>query len=308
MTLRRRAAAWCAWAIASWGAASAQAQVSVLDVDGRAVALAAPARRVISLAPHLTELMFAIGAGDRVVGTVEYADFPEAARRVPRVGDSALLDLERIVAMKPDLLLVWRHGNSPQQLQRLAALKLPTYASEARTLADIARTLRDLGQLTGVPDQAARRAAAFEAEVSALQARYAGRRRIDVFYQIWNPPLITVNGEHLISQMLELCGAHNVFAAERLLTPTVTEEAVLQANPDAIVAGWSDSYGSSAARPLAAIARAACGARGPSAAGGPRPAAPAVRSGGARRARAVRQARGRARSAAAGTLSSVAEA
>ncbi|HSW23327.1 MAG TPA: cobalamin-binding protein, partial [Burkholderiaceae bacterium] len=74
--------------------------------------------------------------------------------------------------------------------------------------------------------------------------RYVGRRRIDVFYQIWNPPLITVNGEHLISQMLGLCGAHNVFAAERLLTPTVTEEAVLQADPDAIVAGWSDSYGS----------------------------------------------------------------
>jgi iron complex transport system substrate-binding protein len=244
MTLRRRAVVWCACAMASWCAASAQAQVRVLDVDGRTVALAAPARRVISLAPHLTELMFAIGAGDRVMGSVEYADFPEAARRVPRVGDSALLDLERIVAMKPDLLLVWRHGNSPQQLQRLAALKVPTYASESRTLADIARTLRDLGQLTGVPDQAARRAAAFEAEVSALRARYSGRRRIDVFYQIWNPPLITVNGEHLISQMLALCGAHNVFAAERLLTPPVTEEAVLQANPDAIVAGWSDSYGS----------------------------------------------------------------
>ncbi|HSW25048.1 MAG TPA: helical backbone metal receptor, partial [Burkholderiaceae bacterium] len=145
MTLPRRAVAWCAWAIALWCVASAQAQVRVLDVDGRAVVLAAPARRVVSLAPHLTELMFAIGAGDRVAGTVEYADFPEAAQRVPRVGDSALLDLERIVAMKPDLLLVWRHGNSPQQLQRLAALKVPTYASEARTLADIARTLRDLG-------------------------------------------------------------------------------------------------------------------------------------------------------------------
>jgi len=215
----------------------------VLDVDGHAVVLAAPARRVISLAPHLTELMFAIGAGDRVVGTVEYADFPEAAKRVPRVGDSALLDLERIVAMKPDLLLVWRHGNSPQQLQRLAALKLPTYASEARTLADIARTLRDLGTLTAAQAQAGQRAAAFEGAVSDLRTRYAGKRRIDVFYQIWNQPLITVNGEHLISQVLELCGARNVFATERLLTPTVTEEAVLLADPDAIVAGWSDSYG-----------------------------------------------------------------
>ena len=243
VTLRGRAVAWSAWALASCAAASVQAQVRVLDVDGRAVALVAPARRVISLAPHLTELMFAIGAGDRVVGTVEHADFPEAARRLPRVGDSALLDLERIVAMKPDLLLVWRHGNSPQQLQRLAALKLPTYASEARTLADIARTLRDLGTLSGVSDQAEQRASSFEATVSALRARYAGRRRIDVFYQIWNQPLITVNGEHLISQLLELCGARNVFAAERVLTPTVTEEAVLLADPDAIVAGWSDSFG-----------------------------------------------------------------
>jgi iron complex transport system substrate-binding protein len=229
--------------MAAWCAASTQAQVRVLDVDGHAVELPAPARRVISLAPHLTELMFAIGAGDRVVGTVEYADFPEAATRVPRVGDSSLLDLERIVAMKPDLVLVWRHGNSPQQLQRLAALKLPTYASEARTLADIARTMRDLGTLTGVPDRAAQRAATFEAAVSALRSRYADRRRVEVFYQIWNQPLITINGEHLISQVLELCGARNVFATARLLTPTVTEEAVLLANPDAIVAGWSDSFG-----------------------------------------------------------------
>jgi iron complex transport system substrate-binding protein len=237
------AIACCACALTLWPGASAQQPVRVVDVDGQVVELAAPARRVISLAPHLTELMFAIGAGDRVVGTVDYADFPEAAKRAPRVGDSALLDLERIVAMKPDLLLVWRHGNSPQQLQRLAALKLPTYASEARTLADIAHTLRDLGSLAGMGDQAAQRASSFEAAVSALRARYAGRRHLDVFYQIWNAPLITINGDHLISQVLELCGAHNVFASERLLTPTVTEEAVLLANPDAIVAGWSDTFG-----------------------------------------------------------------
>ncbi|HSB22421.1 MAG TPA: cobalamin-binding protein [Burkholderiaceae bacterium] len=243
MDLRRRlmrAAAACAAALAL---GSAAAQVRVLDVDGRPVQLAAPARRVVSLAPHLTELMFAIGAGDRVVGTVEYADFPAAARRVPRVGDSSLLDLERIVALQPDLVLVWRHGNSPQQLQRLASLRLPTYASEARTLADIARTMRDLGALTGSAAQAEQRARAFDAAVSDLRARYAGRRRLTVFYQIWDQPLITVNGEHLISQVLGLCGADNVFAGQKLLTPTVTAEAVLRADPDAIVAGWSDSYG-----------------------------------------------------------------
>jgi iron complex transport system substrate-binding protein len=235
-----RAAAACAAALALGGAA---APVRVLDVDGRPVQLAAPARRVVSLAPHLTELMFAIGAGDRVVGTVEYADFPQAARRVPRIGDSSLLDLERIVALQPDLVLVWHHGNSPQQLQRLAALRLPTYASEARTLADIARTMRDLGVLTGTAERAEQRTRSFESAVSDLRARYAGRRRLTVFYQIWNQPLITVNGEHLISQALDLCGADNVFAGQKLLTPTVTEEAVLLADPDAIVAGWSDSYG-----------------------------------------------------------------
>lgn len=246
MALRRRlrlAAAACALALAS--AACAAQPVQATDVDGHTVRLAAPARRVVSLAPHLTELMFAVGAGDRVVGTVEYADFPDAAKRLPRVGDSALLDLERIAALQPDLVLVWRHGNSPQQLQRLATLRLPTYASEARTLADIARTLRDLGVLAGTQAVAGQRAQQFEDAVAALRARYAGRRPLQVFYQIWSQPLITINGEHLISQVLGLCGAHNVFAGQKLLTPTVTEEAVLLADPDAIVAGWSDSYGPS---------------------------------------------------------------
>ncbi|MFO1221763.1 MAG: cobalamin-binding protein [Burkholderiaceae bacterium] len=246
MALRRRlrlAAAACALALAS--AACAAQPVQATDVYGHTVRLAAPARRVVSLAPHLTELMFAVGAGDRVVGTVEYADFPDAAKRLPRVGDSALLDLERIAALQPDLVLVWRHGNSPQQLQRLATLRLPTYASEARTLADIARTLRDLGVLAGTQAVAGQRAQQFEDAVAALRARYAGRRPLQVFYQIWSQPLITINGEHLISQVLGLCGAHNVFAGQKLLTPTVTEEAVLLADPDAIVAGWSDSYGPS---------------------------------------------------------------
>ena len=248
MDLRRRlktAGAALALALALVWAAPAAADVRVRDIDGAPVVLAQPARRVISLAPHLTELMFAVGAGDAVVGTVEYADFPAQAKQLPRVGDSALLDLERIVALRPDLLLVWRHGNSPQQLERLAALHVPTYASEARSLADIARTLRDLGTLAGSATVAEARATAFERAVAELRARHRGQRRLRVFYQIWDQPLITVNGEHLISQLLDVCGADNVFATQRLLTPTVSAESVLWADPDAIVAGWSDSYGGS---------------------------------------------------------------
>jgi iron complex transport system substrate-binding protein len=224
-------------------ACAAHAEVRVHDIDGRPVVLPQPAQRVISLAPHLTELLFAVGAGPSVAGTVAHADYPDAATRVPRVGDSALLDLERIVALQPDLVLVWRHGNSPQQLDRLAALRLPTYASEARSFADIARTLRDLGALTGHAAEAEQRAARFEAAVAELRGRYAGRPRLRVFYQIWDQPLITVNGEHLISQALALCGADNVFATQRLLTPTVSREAVAVADPDAIVAGWRDAFG-----------------------------------------------------------------
>jgi iron complex transport system substrate-binding protein len=223
--------------------AAAQGEVRVLDVDGRAVVLPQPAQRIISLAPHLTELLFAVGAGAQVVGTVEYSDFPQAARSVPRVGDGALLDLERIAALRPDLVLVWRHGNPPQQLQRLASLKLPIYAHEARALSDISRGLRDLGVLTGHAPAATARAEAFDRAVADLAARHAGRPRLRVFYQVWQQPLITLNGEHLISQMLDLCGADNIFAAQRLLTPTVTEEAVLVADPDAIVTGWIPAHG-----------------------------------------------------------------
>ena len=222
---------------------AAHAEVRVHDVNGDAVVLPQPARRIVSLAPHLTELLFAVGAGDRVVGTVAHADFPEAARQVPLVGDSAMLDLERIAALQPDLVLVWRHGNAPQQLRRLASLKLPTYAHEARALGDISRGLRDLGTLTGQASEAAQRADAFDRAVDALRARHVGQRRLRVFYQVWPQPLITLNGEHLISQALDVCGADNVFAAQRLLTPTVTEEAVLLADPDAIVTGWIPAYG-----------------------------------------------------------------
>lgn len=224
-------------------AGTAPAEVRVHDVNGDAVVLQQPARRIVSLAPHLTELLFAVGAGDRVVGTVAHSDFPEAARGVPLVGDSAMLDLERIVALQPDLVLVWRHGNAPQQLQRLATLRLPTYAHEARGLGDISRGLRDLGMLTGQATEAGRRADAFDRAVDALRARHAGQRRLRVFYQVWPQPLITLNGEHLISQALDVCGADNVFAEQRLLTPTVTEEAVLLADPDAIVTGWIPAYG-----------------------------------------------------------------
>jgi len=239
--LRVAVAAGIAFALlgaASLAASAAQAgSVQVHDDSGTAIALVAPARRVVSLAPHLTEQLFAVGAGAQVIGVVAYSDHPEAARRLPQVGDSAQLDLERIVGLRPDLVIAWRSGNSAQQLQRLAALGIPIYRSESRELADISSTLRRLGRLTGHDAEAEDQAQRFDAAVADLRQRYARRSEMRVFYQIWRQPLLTVNGAHMISQALALCGARNVFADLSALTPAVGEEAVLTADPDAIVTG-----------------------------------------------------------------------
>jgi iron complex transport system substrate-binding protein len=213
------------------------------DDEGHELLLAQPARRIVSVAPHLTELLFAAGAGESLVGVDAWSDYPAAARRLPRIGDSAQLDLERIEALQPDVVVVWAGGTAARQLQRLQALKLPLYYSRLQRLEDVAATLRRLGALAGtagVADAAARR---YEDELQALRERYAGRRELRVFYQIWKQPLLTVNGRHFISQALQLCGARNVFAELGPLTPTVSEEAVVRADPDVIAASRQDSGG-----------------------------------------------------------------
>jgi len=216
------------------GATAAAAEVRLIDDAGRAVSLKQPARRIISLAPHLTELLFAAGAGSRVVGTAEYSDYPPAARSIPRVGDSTELDLERILALKPDLILVWRDGNAQRQLEKLLKLGIPVFYNEPRRLPDIARAIEQFGRLAGTEAVAQPAARAFLARLAELRRRYAGRAPVRVFYQIWDKPLMTINGEHLISHVIRLCGGQNVFAALKPLTPEVSTEAVLAADPEVI--------------------------------------------------------------------------
>ena len=215
--------------------------VPVRDDAGATVALAQPAQRIVSLAPHLTELLFAAGAGAQVVGVGAFSDYPAAARALPQVGDSSMLDLERIVALKPDLLVVWRDGNSPQQLRKLAGLGIPMYQSELATLADIGSTLRRLGRLAGTEAVASERAQRYEERLRTLRERYAGRSPLRVFYQVWSQPLLTFNDHHLVMQGLALCGVRNVFGALAPLVPTVEAEAVVAADPDVIVTGRNGS-------------------------------------------------------------------
>jgi iron complex transport system substrate-binding protein len=214
----------------------ARAGVTVQDDRGNTVSLARPAERIVSLAPHATELLFAAGAGSRMVGAVDWSDFPPAAREVPRVGSYVQPDLERIVALKPDLVVAWYSGNEPRLVERLRALGYPVYVSEMRALEEVPAGIERLGRLAGTDAAASRAAADFRARRDRLQKSYAAGVPVRVFYQIWDKPLMTINNEHLITRVMELCGGRNVFGDLPTLTPHLDVEGVLVANPQAIVA------------------------------------------------------------------------
>lgn len=217
-------------------AGHAAAAVSVTDDVGREVRLEEPARRIVSLAPHSTELLFAAGAGDRVVGAVAHSDYPPAAESIPRVGGYSRLDYERILSLSPDLVIAWASGNEQAAVDRLRKLGLTVYVSEPRRIADISQAMRRFGRLAGTAETANAVADAFDRRHQALRERYADRPDIGVFYQIWKEPLMTVNGEHLIARVIQLCGGHNVFADLGTLAPTVSVEGVIEADPEVIVA------------------------------------------------------------------------
>ena len=220
---------------------SATAAISVIDDAGRTVTLIKPAQRIVSLAPHVTELLFAAGAGKLVVGVVRYSDFPEAAKQVPEVGDYNALDLETLLSLKPDLIVGWQSGNPAAAVERLLKFNIPVFLSEPRQLEDIATNLERLGVLSGTEASANAASAQFRAQLKQLRANYSGKAPVTVFYQVWDRPLITLNGAHMISAVLELCGGKNLFAGLPVLAPEVSMEAVLAANPDAIIASGSAS-------------------------------------------------------------------
>jgi len=214
----------------------AAAEINVTDDTGAIVRLAQPAKRIVTLAPHLAETLFAAGAGDKLAGTVEYSDFPEAAKRVTKVGGYSRVDLEAVVALKPDLIVAWHSGNAPANIDKLRSFGFPIYVSQPDRIEDVASEIERLGRLAGtsvVADAAARQ---FRSRLAALQKQYGGRPAVRTFYQIWKQPLSTVGGKQIISSVITLCGGENVFAKLDALAPVVSVEAVVAANPEAIVA------------------------------------------------------------------------
>lgn len=216
--------------------ALAGAEVSVRDDYGRVLRLDGPAQRIVSLAPHLTELLFAAGAGAQVVGASEHSDYPPQAARLPQVASATRVDLEAVLALEPDLVVAWPQAATRRAIDRLEALGLPTYRSEPRTLEEVPHTIERFGILAGQAAVAQKAAAQFRRDAAALAARYAARDRVQVFYQVWSRPIVTVNGAHLISRVINLCGGRNVFAQLPLLAPEIDREAVLAADPEVVIA------------------------------------------------------------------------
>ena len=221
------------------------APLNFLDDTGQRVTLPGSPLRIISLAPSATEMLFAAGAGDRVVATVEYSVEPPAAKRVPRIGDVTAVDMERLVALRPDIVVVWPGGGNPAQIERIAQLGIPVYRQQVNRLADLPASVRRLGVLASDPAVAERAALALENQLRSLAHEYGGGKHPTVLLEVWNHPIYTVGGTQLMSDALTLCGARNVFGQLNELSAVVDTEAVIARNPDIIVAVAPPSEGAS---------------------------------------------------------------
>ncbi|MEW7851500.1 cobalamin-binding protein [Massilia aurea] len=220
-----------------------QAAITVKDDAGQSVTIAKPALRIISLAPSVTELLFAAGGGSRIVGAVNYSDYPEAAKRIPRIGSNREIDMELLISLKPDLIVAWRHNSSDRQIEMVRQLGIPVFQSDAQTLDAIPDSVERLGQLMGTDTAAKAAAGTLRTQLAGLRKQYAGRAPVRTFYQVWDKPLYTLSGKHILTDAMRLCGGVNVFDKLTVTAPVVTLESVLQENPEVIIATAEKNYG-----------------------------------------------------------------
>jgi len=222
-------------------AATADAAVTLPQADGSVLQLESPAERLITLSPHLAELVFAAGAGGHLIATVQYSEYPEAAILVPRIGDAFRIDVERVVSLRPDLVIAWESGNPDQAITQLRSLGIPVWSVEIREPVEIAIALEHIGAASNESLTSATAAADFRRRLERLSMQYVSRPVLDFFYQVEARPLFTINGEHLISKGLSLCGGRNIFHDQAGLAFQVARESVIVANPDVLFAPSLDN-------------------------------------------------------------------
>tara|TARA_B110000003_G_C16591734_1_gene512129 strand:- start:70 stop:957 length:888 start_codon:yes stop_codon:yes gene_type:complete len=225
--------------ILAWLSVVTAAEVVVVDDNGQQIKLAVPAKRIVSLAPNITEVLFHIGAGEKIVGADEYSNYPEEAKDILRVNNHAAANYELILSLEPDLVIAWQSGNGNKIIDPLRKLGIPVFVVETNKMDAIPSLFRRFGKLSGHGDQAEQRAHEFSRRLQELRAAQVGKSVIKVFYQIWDEPLITLNGEHMVSDIINLCGGVNVFSDAIPLVPYVNIETVVAADPEVIIAGGS---------------------------------------------------------------------
>lgn len=211
--------------------------VCATDDLGKEICLEQPAQRIAALSPGATELAWAAGAGDQVVAVVAYSDYPPAAKEVTSVGSHTRMDMERLLQLEPDLVIGWVTGNPTEQLATLREMGVPVFSIEPRSFEAVSDTIERLSILAGTEAAGFAEADRFRKSITDLRARFTDADAVPVFYQVWDEPLMTVNGDHLIGEMIELCGGDNVFGHLERLVPRISAEAVIAANPEAILAG-----------------------------------------------------------------------
>lgn len=219
-------------------------RIHVTDFTGETITLEKPAQRIVALAPHIVENVFTAGAGEQLIGVVAYSDFPEQAKLLPLVGGYAKTNLEKILELDPDLIIAWESGNSDASVARIKELGYPVYVDQPDSLTDLAKSVRDIGTLTGHAEQANKAMDEYLTSISEIKALYESKPKVRTFYQVWNQPLRTITGKHIISDAIRLCGGTNIYADEPSISPIINIESLLERDPQAIIAS-----GMSEARP-----------------------------------------------------------
>ena len=216
------------------------APIRLIDDLGVELSLDQAAKRVVLLGPNLVESIYAIDAAHTVVAVADHSDYPPEARAIPRVASHNTINYEKILALAPDLVVVWASGFGVDKIQKLRDLGLTVFASEPQRLADVEHLLRTLGQLTGHSGSANQAALDYVRGLEELTQRYQYQRPVRVFYQIWHQPMQTLNDKHIVNDVITLCGGINIFAKQREIAPKVSVEAVIALDPELIITGVSD--------------------------------------------------------------------
>jgi iron complex transport system substrate-binding protein len=227
-------------------AARGHSTVTVTDDFGRRVTVRYPPQRIVSLAPAATAMLLAAGASSQLVATIEYSGQPASERRLTRIGSVYAIDMERLIALRPDVVLVWPDGNNPAQIAAIERMRIPVYRQEAVTLDGIGDSLHRLGKLTGTGSVADREASALQAKLATLRKKYGNASHPPTaFLEVWDRPLYTVGGREMMSDALRVCGLRNVFADLPQRAPAIGIEAVIARNPDIIIAAAPSGQGAS---------------------------------------------------------------